>query len=251
MKVQTLFDSAHENPIVEVKVVSDAGVVLDEFKCTYDQYLSSLMDSTMRKLQKLNFDRTRSLRPKQLYDRTETPALPRGCVKHVWLSRSQDIQLVFVEIPKRKWDISYFNKDLVYEQVGFPRMLFGYKLNGNRVVDLYCLALKGDQRVTDDMQIYKFPFANVSNGLVCMGGNKFPLVKDLTRLTTLHNLFFQAPSTGCSYNARNLSGFRKLDELYHELSNKDFPDEWLVPKDVNFGTFVQGIRTPRQLFRRS
>ncbi|MGZ0049330.1 hypothetical protein [Brevibacillus gelatini] len=100
--------------------------------------------------------------------RIETPTLPVNCVKHIWINRAQKIQMVFIEVPKGKWDIAYYNT--AFKQVGFPRMLFGYRIRDGRIQQMHILAVKDKGRIREDTELYKFPYANVSNGMVCMGG---------------------------------------------------------------------------------
>ncbi|EST55758.1 hypothetical protein T458_05365 [Brevibacillus panacihumi W25] len=240
--VQFNDDFSNGTPYCQIKV-TQGETVLEEFEMSFDDFAEAIMDSRMKSLKPQKImgmvkrKRLRSIVGKRRIPnpltRIETPTLPVNCVKHIWINRIKREQIVFVEIPKQQWNTSYYNTSL--EMVGFPRMLFGYRIRGQEITSLYIFAVKEKGRIKGDTELFKFPFANVSNGLVCMGGNIFPEITDLAQLSTLHNIFFTAPSSSCYFSeGRNLSGISDLRELYTSLQRKDFPDEWLQTKQITF-----------------
>ncbi|QDX90959.1 hypothetical protein EEL30_00305 (plasmid) [Brevibacillus laterosporus] len=242
-------DFLQGTPFCHIKV-SQQGIILDEYKMSFDDFIEAIMDSRMSTLKthkvvgvtkRKRFHRIIGKRKlSNPYNKIETPYLPTKCIKHIWVNRAQKEQLVFIEIPKQKWDTSFYNSKL--DQVGFPRLLFGYRLKENFIKKIYILAIKDKGHVLGQTEIFKFPFSNVSNGVVCMGGNSFPNVKDLTQLSTMHNLFFAAPSSSCYYSSeRNYSGIGDLRELYTYLQDKMFPEEWLNSKNMTLDEYCKSL----------
>ncbi|MBA4535201.1 hypothetical protein [Brevibacillus halotolerans] len=242
-------DFIEATPYCHIKV-SQHGTVLDEYQMSFDDFIEAIMDSRMKTLKahkvlgvkkRKRFHRIIGKRKlSNPYLKIETPYLPTNCIKHFWINRSQKEQLVFIEIPKQKWDISFYNSK--FKQVGFPRLIFGYRLKENLIKKIYILAIKDKGRVLGKTEIFKFPFANVLNGSVCMGGNSLPTIKDLTQLSTMHNLFFAAPSSSCYYDTeRNYSGISDLRELYTYLQDKIFPEEWLKSKDMTLEEYCKRV----------
>lgn len=252
-------DFMNGNTLCNLQVKSPEGIIIDEFQMTLDNFISSVTDADIRemmpkkmlgvkKVPKLTFGPIWKIIKKgkkevqNPYRKFGTAILPKNCVQHIWINRIRKSQIVFVDVPKSQWDITFYNTPL--EQVGYPRMLFGYRIIGNKVNTMYILAVKEKGRITKETEIYHFPYANVSNGTVCMGGNqllKLPDIEDLWQLGTYHNLFFQAPSSACYYNSeRNLAGFTDLREFYRHMENRVFSDEYLR-KQGTFKEFVKQI----------
>jgi hypothetical protein len=243
-------DFTQHTPYCTVQVTSSEGVKVDEYVMSFDDFVESIRNSeteNLRPMRILGVQKRKRLRKiigrkrmKNPAIRIETPTLPVNCVKHIWINRAQKIQMVFIEVPKGKWDIAYYNT--AFEQVGFPRMLFGYRIRDGRIQQMHILAVKDKGRIREDTELYKFPYANVSNGMVCMGGNTLPVIKDLAQLATMHQVFFAAPSSTCYYDTkRNESGFSDLRELYNRMQGQDFPEEWLTSKQQTFGQYCQEL----------
>lgn len=259
------------SPYCHVKVTSDDGtIVLGNYQMTFDDFVESIIDANMKTLKprrvigikKLNSPS--KIRGRKKMENTaltfETPILPANCLKYVnrpstikekkrkseegiqaSLKYKSTEQFVFIEIPKKQMDYYYYNSEM--KAVGFPRLIFGYRIVDQRVSSIYIFAVKEDGRIKENTPLYKFPYANVSDsGLVCMGTNPLPLIKDIQQIGTLHNLFFAAPSSACHYyGLRNNSGFNDLRDLYNHMSNNQFPDEWLVSMETSFGEFFKKL----------
>ncbi|MEI2356282.1 hypothetical protein [Mesobacillus zeae] len=163
-----------------------------------------------------------------------TPTLPQYCIKHVWLNRAAQEQAVYIEVPKNKWDITYHSQ--VFENVGFPRMIFKYFIKGKNVTLSNIVAVKDKGFIKDDTPLFIFPFSNVERSTkVCMGSNQLPPIDSIVQVSTFHAIFFAAPFGDC-YGAKTTTG-KTLRELFTSLTHNDFEDEWLIPTGINFDTF--------------
>lgn len=164
-----------------------------------------------------------------------TPILPQNCIKHVWVNRAAKQHEVYIEIPKRRWDITYHSQ--AFEKVGFPRMIFKYSVSDTKVILSNIVAVQEQVILTDETPLFLFPFSNVNTDTkVCMGGNELPPIKTLSQLSTFHNIFFAAPF-GDDYGSKTSNG-KTIRELFTVLKDNDFNDEWLVPlKESILGNF--------------
>lgn len=165
---------------------------------------------------------------------SETPILPKNCVKQKWINKTKNHQLVYIEVPKQRFDMVY--QETKIEQVGFPRLIFKYEINRQRVTLSNVYAVKDHEFLKNETEIYYFPFSHVStSGHVCMGMNSFPEISDIYKLSTFHLLFLNA-SFGEDYGAKTTLGLNVRD-LFTKLSNQDFNDDWLLPnKDETLKT---------------
>lgn len=243
-------DFKNQTPYCTVMVTSSDGVKVDEFVMSFDDFVESIRNAESTTLKPMRIIGVKKIKrfwkikgKKRLHNpsiRVETPTLPANCVKHIWVHRLRNEQMVFIEVPKGKWDISYYNTP--FQQVGFPRLLVGYRIQDGRILQLHLLAVKDKGRIRQDTELYKFPYANVEGGKVCMGMNVLPQIKDLAQLATMHQLFFAAPSSTCYYSThRNESGISDLRELYSRMQDQDFPEEWLTSKGKTFGQYCQKL----------
>jgi hypothetical protein len=159
-------------------------------------------------------------------DPIESPVLPSNCIKFVWTNLNRQTSEIYIQVPKRRWDITFYKHRL--QQVGFPKMIFKYRVERNKVELSTIVAVKDNGPITLQTPLYHFPFSHVNDsGYVCMGGNTFPKIERIQQLETFHYLFLGSPFTS-DYGAKTLTG-KPVNMLFQELINTDFPDDWLVP----------------------
>jgi len=257
-------------PYCKIKVTSDDdSIVIGSYEMTFDDFVESIIDSNMQVLKPLRVIGVKKLntpvriRGRKKYKNNaqsfETPILPQNCLKYinrpagyrtvnavnqsgesVSLKMKSYEQVIFIEVPKKRFDISYYNSEM--KDVGFPRLIFGYVIKDQRIQSIYLFAIKDGGRIKDSTMLYKFPYANVIQGKVCMGSNSLPTIKEIAQLGSMHNLFFAAPSSSCYFNgSRNASGINDLRDLYNRMSGQDFPEDWLESKEITFGQFCNNL----------
>ncbi|NRD81047.1 hypothetical protein HPT25_27395 [Bacillus sp. BRMEA1] len=199
---------------VSVTKQTEKGVVLGEYKMSLSDVIRCLTDSATEG------------------QRTETPFLPRNCTKLV--SKLNGFE-VFIEIPKRKWLVTYDNEQT---HIGFPKMIIKYDIYKNQIRYMQLVAVREERnRINGETPLYYFPFSNVDkdNSKVCMGTNEMPIIKCLSQLDTMHNLFFSAPF-GEDYGGITTEG-QSVKQIFQSLKDKDFHDELLVPIGQTFNDY--------------
>ncbi|MFC0273756.1 hypothetical protein ACFFIX_20425 [Metabacillus herbersteinensis] len=198
---------------VEVIQKQANGVVLGEYKMSLNDIINSLTNSSTEG------------------STHETPFLPKNCVKLVSTINGHE---VFIELPKRKWQITYGNDTIT---VGFPRMIFAYKVHGKSISKLRIIALKESGALNGETPIYYFPFANVyhTTAEVCMGGNVFPEIECLSLLEKMHYLFFAAPFND-DYGSISTET-KTMKQLIESLKDKEFNDDLLMPMNTTINGF--------------
>lgn len=155
--------------------------------------------------------------------------LPKGCVKHVVLSKTGDKQSVWIEVPKTQWDIKFF--DRTFNQVGFPRLLFRYTVYQTRVTNISVYAVPEKMELEEGMTLYSFPYSNVHpNGSVCTGLVSIPEIRTLKDLETFHVLFFASSFNHDLSNSQTMP----VGEIFKRFEGNVFDDAMLIPSDITF-----------------
>lgn len=214
MKFQMTFtDKLRDfNNYVDVKQTQDNGVLIGEYKMTLNDIIRALSNSATE-------GKTH-----------ETPMLPQNCIKLVTTINGYE---VFIDLPKRQWQIIFNDKPLM---LGFPRLILKYVVVGNRIHRLNIVATKETGAITEDTELYYFPYSNVhhESGSVCMGMNAFPNIEYVSQVEKMHILFFSSPF-GTDYGAMALG--MDLSKLLKEFEDKSFNDDLLIPMTKTFSEF--------------
>lgn len=213
---------------VSVRILEDNGAEQDQFHMTLSDLIETLDVSGITE---------------EIEERIETPYLPHStsevaCIKHVNVSRKTNTHDYYMVIPKNQWNIIFGKEQL--ENVGFPRMLFRWRVSNNDILrnHLRIFALEEHGRVNGDTELFMFPFSHVqASGNVCMGGNVFPVIRSAQQLETMHKLFINAPFSG-DYGIRTTQKFTTR-ELFMNAVGIEFPDEWLVSTKKTINQFFQ------------
>lgn len=138
-------------------------------------------------------------------------------------------------------NIKYY--DTVYEKVGMPKLIFCIKMLKNIIQDIYVGAVK-DTVITEDTQIYKYPFSNVfSDTRICFGGNRISKfdIKNPVMLHSMPDLFLSMENNNDSYGHANNSG-KDYRVLLEELQSNTFNNDWLIPLNKTYGDWFKGFR---------
>ena len=169
-------------------------------------------------------------------DEDWSPILPPNAINYSVRSNGYS---VILEVPKSRQTIIFNGLTL---DVGFPRLLFKFDLslqtsNKSYEVDLKkIVALKGKERLSEDTELYHFPYSHVMLGDVCMGSMNLPPIQSINQLEHFPNYFFQSTFT-TDYDSKVVSG-TDVSTLFTEVFNdKDFEDKELVPFYQTYGEF--------------
>lgn len=110
-----------------------------------------------------------------------SPPLPDNCVTHAEIYGEVGTvqQVVVVKRPVMKRPYNHFGETW---EVYYPKLLFLYKVDGQKVKDTSVVAYF-DEVVTEATKVYHFPFGNVFNDhRLCLGSYRFEPIKNLTDL---------------------------------------------------------------------
>jgi hypothetical protein len=195
-------------------------VVMEEFYLTVEGLIHSMMESLVSQA-------------------VHSPILPSRCVQYSMLDQSRGTWQAVLEIPKERYTITY--NENIYKNVGFPRMMAVYRVGGERTLIHRIFAVQDGESLNKDSKLYLFPFSHVTmEGQVCMGRNQLPAVKEVKDLESFH-LYFLTTPFGTDYGAKTVTG-KTLKELFTELQEKDFPEEWLVPSKWTLGEMIEKLK---------
>ena len=225
----TLFEKAHLYDSPDLSYIQGILAVatknVKEFRSKQEldelwQHLGSLMDpkilieAAMPHLENFKFT---------------TPVLPKNCL---YFMEEKQFKYVCIEVDRQKIDVN-INEDII-EQVGHPKLVFGFTINGNQVVNASVAAVK-DEVITADTRLYRYPFSNVHNHMgMCWSG--YPILNEFRNVESFPFLF--------------LTGVRNFDlyphtagleyrELLQQLAGKEFDDNLLVETEKTFATFMK------------
>lgn len=112
--------------------------------------------------------------------------------------------------------------DNMYEKVGLPTLIFSLSIKNNQVFAGQCYATK-EEFITEDTELFKYPFPNVGhNGYICFGENLNNLkLENMYDLHSFPNKFIMMPTThelATSYNSKI-----PLRKFLESIQHKDFP----------------------------
>ncbi|WP_026801313.1 hypothetical protein [Pontibacillus halophilus] len=220
-------DLSRFSDYVSVKdISSDGKVVKEEYLMTVDQLVSVLQRSEYSPANEPSIP-------------VQSPILPDNGFKHVWREQGQT-QDVYTFVPAQQYDIRVH--DTFIENVGFPSMIFCYQLDDSKITNLRVVAVKEKDmsEISENTEIYRFPFSNVQRSEVCMGANPFPKIESVRELKTLHNFFITIPFTNEWFDANsNNSDVYDLRELFNSVQGQAFPTEWLSSEGITFNQFFR------------
>ena len=115
-------------------------------------------------------------------------------------------------------DIQYM--ETKYPQFPIPRFVFGFKLNcDNKVTDVK-LGVTAKGVLTENTEMYHYPFSNVSGFNMCTGLNKLPTYKRISSLNNLPYFILSLPNNDDHYNPNNNKLGLNHRELLEHLKDK-------------------------------
>ncbi|OPX90765.1 MAG: hypothetical protein A4E52_00743 [Pelotomaculum sp. PtaB.Bin013] len=167
-------------------------------------------------------------------DHYESGPLPKGCIYYAVVERNSQHPEQIVIIEREACIRPYNHMGEIY-QVGYPKLIFCYKVIKDKICGFYMAAVK-DEIINKKSEVYHFPYANVyDNGSVCMGSFIHPPIKELSDLTYYPEAFYTIEHTHLM-NARN----QLIIDILKEVENKPF-DSGLLVFDCTFEQFISRI----------
>ncbi|NHN33259.1 hypothetical protein [Paenibacillus agricola] len=162
-----------------------------------------------------------------------TPILPKNCV--FYQERGDGSIVAGIEVEKGMHDIVFGDmSQVVYNQVGYPKLLFWFSLNKGKVY-AYVAAVK-DTIIKNDTQLFLFPYSNVyASGQICWGSLNELTIKEVRQLESLPSLFLGATKNNDLY--RNSSAIN-LRDLLITMQHQSFDDKTLDPMNKTVGSIL-------------
>lgn len=163
----------------------------------------------------------------------ETPTIP-GIIKYKKTHKSEEVVI-------RVEPMTSFVRlnGAVFEGVHYPSLLFRLKIVGNIVGSCQIVAVK-DQEVSDETQLFMFPYTNVNGADACWGEIPFKF-KSYAEVARLPYRWYGSDSTFCYYGHNNLSGMEIRQFLeYNSLAKRaSFDMDSLKPFNVTLGEWMK------------
>lgn len=160
--------------------------------------------------------------------------LPKNCVFYGVVERhaQQPTQIVMLERDKCIRPYNHFGAE---ETVGYPKLIFAYKVQGQHVITTSVVAAK-DEVMTPESAVYHFPYANVgASGAICLGSYSYPEVKDISDMSYFPEPFYLIEHT----HANNGAG-QVVREILDQVQEKPFDDE-LLEHRCTFEQFINNF----------
>jgi len=147
--------------------------------------------------------------------------LPKNCVYYGFAERRSGEMLQIVMLEREKC-IRPYNHFGQVEMVGYPKLIFAYKIANKRIITSAVVAVT-DEFITERSPVYHFPYANVfNNGRICTGNYHYPEIESLTGLNFLPEDFYLIEHT----HEKNAAG-EVIREILDQMKDKPFDDKLL------------------------
>lgn len=157
-------------------------------------------------------------------------ALPMNTVKYA--KYDGGTEMIALAYPATQHDVMYHTTE--FKQVGFPNLLFVFKLKDNRLTTkrVYCYK---DKFIRNETELYTYPYANVfEHNDMCFYLPGDHDIKDLVQLQTLPHIWRNTVMNDHLYNPLRTSLNVALRELLQVFENKPFNHDILVKKTISF-----------------
>jgi len=169
--------------------------------------------------------------------KTSSGLLPQNCVS--WAKSSKGDTSYYVILHKEEYaDIQYHNTK--YQRFPIPRLVFGFQLSGNKIFGVN-LGVIGKGELSEDTEMYHYPFSNVSGFRMCTGSNKLPDIKKITSLANLPYYIMSIPDNDDQYHSSNNKlnlGHRELLEHLKDKTPEYYYTDVLIKSNRKLKDFI-------------
>ena len=144
--------------------------------------------------------------------------LPKKCISY---SENVDAENKYVVIifDEGYADVTYMKT--LYKRFPLPNMVFGYQINKNGRIYGVKIGVTANERLTEDSQMFIYPFSNVSEFNLCVGANRMPEINNISQLSNLPWFILGLPNNDDNFNERRNALRMGHRELYEHLKDKD------------------------------
>ena len=181
------------------------------------------------------------IRKSLLTEEVQSGLLPEN-VLSVNIDSKTNARYVVVEFPLDRTDITYM--ETVYTDFPIPRIVFGFKLEGNGRIDKINMGVIGLGKLKPDTPMYYYPFSNVNNFKLCVGTNDLPHIESLHQLSGLPYYILSMPDNDDYFKTGNNRLKANHRDLLEHIKDKDrqyYYDNILIPMpSKTLKDFLQG-----------
>ncbi|MBF7083391.1 hypothetical protein IT084_10440 [Desulfallas sp. Bu1-1] len=198
---------------IDIRITSEGSVFIVEQNDTIRR--KQIEPQSLLQLIKNSIDKN------EVVDKYGSPALPKNCIYYGVLERFASSPTQVVVIERDKCSKPYNHIGDIILNVGYPKLLFAYKIQNNNVISSAVVAAK-DEFIKNNSAVYHFPYGNVfADGIICWGNYRHPQLEELANLTFYPELFYLIEHT----HPTNAVGQAVVDLLH---KGKKFDDSKLV-----------------------
>ncbi len=175
----------------------------------------------------------KAAKPHMANHKLSTPILPKNCV--FYQERGDGTVIIGIEVEKGQHDVIFGDiGQVVYEQVGYPKMLFWFSLRNGKA-NAHVAAVK-DTIIKSDTQLFHFPYSNVyGSGQICWSTLNEHTIKEVRQLEILPSLFLGATKNTDLYRNSQVINLR---DLLISLQHQPFDDMTLEPTNHTVGSII-------------
>ena len=181
------------------------------------------------------------IRKSLLTEEVQSGLLPEN-VLSVNIDSKTNARYVVVEFPLDRTDITYM--ETVYTDFPIPRIVFGFKLEGNGRIDKINMGVIGLGKLNPDLPMYFYPFSYVNFFQLCVGVNVLPHIESLHQLSGLPYYILSMPDNDDYFKTGNNRLKANHRDLLEHLKDKDrqyYYDNILIPMpSKTLKDFLQG-----------
>ena len=181
------------------------------------------------------------IRKSLLIEEVQSGLLPEN-VLSVNVDSKTNARYVVVEFPLDRTDITYM--ETTYMDFPIPKLVFGFKLEGNGRIDKINMGVAGLGRLKPDTPMYYYPFSNVNGFKLCVGTNELPHIESLHQLSGLPYYILSMPDNDDYFKTDNNRLKANHRDLLEHLKDKDrqyYYDNILIPMpSKTLKDFLQG-----------
>lgn len=174
-------------------------------------------------------------------DEVQSGLLPEN-VLSVNIDTKNKNKYVVLEFPLDMIDVKYMKT--TYKNFPIPRLIFGFKIEGNGRIDKIWLGVPALGRLKPETPMYYYPFSNVNDFKLCIGSNDLPHIESLHQLSGLPYYILSMPDNDDYFSVKHNKLSMTHRDLLEHLKDKDrqyFYDKVLVPMpNKTLKDFIQG-----------
>ena len=164
--------------------------------------------------------------------------LPEGTFSFAVNGRGE--RRICVEFLSERCDVVYEKTE--YKDFPLPRLVFGFNLSGEHITSVDVGVVTAGM-LTPKMDLFVYPFSNVSEFRMCLGMNRLPDIKSFHQLKGIMHFIMSMPNNNDRYSPnRTRLGleYRTLLETLKNKTSEYYYTDVLIPSGKTLADFIKG-----------